>query len=51
MQGIGSIKNVNGFDVYVKGNFCDENLKALYKSIVKGNTNYIKILLGRWKIL
>jgi hypothetical protein len=48
---LGSIKNVNGFDVYVKGHFCDENLKALYKDISKGRTNYVKLLLGRWKIL
>lgn len=29
VQGVGSIKNVNGYDVYVKHEHCDESLKYI----------------------
>jgi hypothetical protein len=31
VQGVGSIKSVNGIDVYVKADHCEESIKELIK--------------------
>lgn len=51
VQGLGSIKNVGGFDVYVKGHYCEDNIKSIYRDITKGRSNFVKLKLGEWQIL
>jgi hypothetical protein len=50
VQGVGSYKNINGLEVYVKHEHCLESLKDIYKHLkVDGTAHpFIRITLGNW---
>ena len=50
VQGVGSYKNINGLDVYVKHEHCLESLKDIYKHLKVDSTSYpfIRKTLGDW---
>ena len=53
IQGIGAVKKINGYDVFVKNKDCETSLNYLYKSI-KNESNFdpwAKQILGEWKFL
>ena len=53
IQGVGEIKQVNGFDVFVKKSDCEASLKDIHKYI-KYESNVhpiVKLTLGEWKFL
>lgn len=53
MQGVGNIKEVGGFDVYVKNEHCEESIKDLIKTIKHENPRLavVKETLGKWNFL
>jgi hypothetical protein len=53
VQGVGSYKEVNGFQVYVKHEHCLESLKDIYKHLKVDGTAYpfIRLTLGNWGFL
>ena len=52
-QGVGSIKQVGGKDIYVKSNDCEESLKALINQLKRDNPRapYARTKLGEWGFL
>lgn len=53
IQGVGSIKKINNYDVYVKNKDCETSLNYLYRSI-RNESNFdpwVKQILGQWKFL
>ena len=50
VQGVGSYKDINGFQMYVKHKDCLESLKDIYKHLKADSSNYpfIRLTLGRW---
>ena len=53
VQGLGSIKNVNGYDMYVKSAFCEESLRKLVNILKTDSPSfpYARVSLGEWRIL
>ena len=53
VQGVGSIKQVGGLDIYVKSEFCEESLKELFKQIKfdRQREPFVRQTLGRWNFL
>ncbi len=53
IQGVGSIKKINGYDVYVKNKDCETSLNCLYRTIKNDSAfdPWVKETLGRWKFL
>lgn len=53
VQGVGSIKNINGYDVYVKHEHCEESLKDVLSKIRKDGVTYplVRLMLGSWGFL
>lgn len=35
----------------MKGHYCEENLKSIYRDITKGRSTFIKLKLGEWQVL
>lgn len=53
IQGVGAIKKINGYDVYVKNKDCETSLNYLYR-MIKNESIYepwVKETLGQWKFL
>jgi len=53
IQGVGEIKDINGYDVFVKKSDCEASLKDIHKWI-KYESNIhpiVKLTLGEWKFL
>lgn len=53
VQGLGSTKDFNQLDIYVKGPHCEDSLKDIYK-LCEGNNMLaadIKAELGKWEVL
>jgi hypothetical protein len=52
-QGVGSIKNINDFDVYVKHDQCEYSLKDIYRRLKTESERIpvIKLTLGGWQFL
>ncbi len=50
VQGVGSYKEINGMQVYVKHEHCLESLKDIYKHLKSDGTAYpfIRLTLGTW---
>jgi hypothetical protein len=50
VQGVGSYKDINGYQVYVKHEHCLESLKDIYKHLKVDGTAYpfIRLTLGNW---
>lgn len=50
---MGSIKKINGFDVYVKHDHCEESLKDILSTVRKDGAKYpiVKLFLGQWEFL
>ncbi len=50
MQGVGSYKNIDGNEYYVKHEHCLESLKDIYKHLKFDGTAYpfIRLTLGSW---
>lgn len=50
MQGVGSYKDINGFQMYVKHEHCLESLKDIYKHLKADSQSYpfIRLTLGNW---
>lgn len=44
---------MNGFDVYVKHDHCEESLKDILSSVRKDGARYpiVKLFLGEWEFL
>jgi hypothetical protein len=53
VQGVGSIKKINDYDVYVKSEHCIESLKDIHKHIKGdgGSYPFVLLTLGEWKFL
>lgn len=53
IQGVGSIKKINGYDFYVKNKDCVTSLNYLYRSIKNESVfdPWVKEILGSWKFL
>ena len=53
MQGVGTIKNINNFDVYVKHDQCEVSIKDIHKRLKNENISnpIIKLTLGEWRFL
>jgi len=54
IQGVGSIKNVQGLEVYVKNEHCEEAIRELSKLLKQESLSkmpMIKHILGAWKFL
>lgn len=53
VQGVGSIKQVGGLDVYVKSEHCEESLKELFKYLKFDNQTepFVRTTLGQWNFL
>jgi len=53
VQGVGQIKNINGYDVYVKSEQCDDCLKNIFRFLQRdGNTfPLVRLTLGEWGFL
>jgi hypothetical protein len=52
-QGVGNVKNVGGFDVYVKNEHAEESIRDLIKSIKHDHPTVpaVKQTLGNWNFL
>lgn len=52
-QGVGSIKSINNFDVYVKHDQCEYSLKDIYRRLKTESEKIpiIKLTLGNWQFL
>ena len=50
VQGVGSYKEINGMQVYVKHEHCLESLKDIYKHLKNDGSAYpfIRLTLGNW---
>lgn len=50
-QGVGSIKNIDGYDVYVKSEFCEDSLKQIQKHLKMDGQSYpiVRHFLGDWR--
>ena len=53
VQGVGSIKQVGGLDVYVKHEHCEESLKELFKYVKVDSQRepFVRQTLGEWAFL
>jgi hypothetical protein len=53
VQGVGSIKNINGLDVFVKDEYCEQSLKDISRFLRADSSKNptIKKELGRWSFL
>ena len=53
IQGVGSVKNVQSLDVYVKDEHCESSLKDLIRQIKLDNPKWpiAKQILGKWSFL
>jgi hypothetical protein len=53
VQGVGSIKQVGGLDVYVKHEHCEESLKELFKYLKFDSPKepFVRTKLGSWNFL
>ncbi|CDW80133.1 UNKNOWN [Stylonychia lemnae] len=54
VQGVGSVKNINGYDVYVKNeSYCEDSLKDLYSNLKRDGDTYpiVRLFLGEWGLL
>jgi len=53
VQGVGSIKQVGGLDVYAKHEHCEESLKELFKYMKfdRQKEPFVKETLGKWAFL
>ena len=53
VQGIGAVKKINGYDVFVKNKDCETSLNHLYRSIKNDSIfkPWTKQILGNWKFL
>ena len=53
VQGVGKIKKIEGYDVYVKHEHCEESLKEIFKSLKYDSVRfpYKRSLLGQWNFL
>ena len=53
VQGLGSVKEINGFDAYVKGPHCEESLIDIIKMCKKDDmdTPATRIELAKWNVL
>ena len=53
IQGVGSVKNIDNMDVYIKGQFCEEALRDLHKYIRRDNPELclIRSELAQWNFL
>lgn len=47
---MGSIKNINDYDVYVKHEHCEESLRDILSNLRKDGSTYpmVKLYLGSW---
>jgi hypothetical protein len=52
-QGVGSIKSVQGHDIYVKHAQCEYSLKDIYKQLKTESEKFpiVKLTLGDWQFL
>lgn len=52
-QGVGSIKNINNFDVYVKHPQCEYSLKDIHRKLKCESEKYpiVKLTLGQWEFV
>jgi len=51
---VGSVKNINGYDVYVKNeSYCEDSLKDIYSNLKRDGESYpiVKLYLGEWGLL
>ena len=53
VQGVGSVKNVNKLDVYVKSEHCEVSLREIIKHIKSDSEKIplVKNILGKWSFL
>lgn len=53
VQGVGSEKLINGFNVYYKHEHCEESLKDLLQNLRRDGQTYpyVKLTLGGWEFL
>jgi len=53
IQGVGSIKNIENYDVYVKHAQCEHSLTDIYRRLKNESTSYpiVKLTLGDWRFL
>ena len=53
IQGVGSIQNINNYDVYVKSKYCEASLKEISRYLKLDNESHptSKLILGEWKFL
>jgi hypothetical protein len=53
IQGVGSIKNIQGYDVYVKHPQCEHSLTDIYRCLKTDYAGYpiIKLTLADWRFL
>jgi hypothetical protein len=53
LQGVGSIKKVNDYDVYVKHAQCEHSLTDVYRRLKNESNIYpiVKLTLGEWRFL
>ena len=53
VQGVGSIKQVGGLDVYVKHEHSEESLKELFKYLKFDSQRepFVRVTLGQWNFL
>ena len=53
IQGVGSIKNINGYDVYVKHQQSEHSLKDIHRRLKNESMQLpiVKLTLGDWKFL
>jgi hypothetical protein len=53
VQGVGSVKTLNGFKVYVKGKYAQESIRELIKHLKNDTPSnpIVRLTLGRWKFL
>ena len=50
IQGVGQIKNINGYDVYVKNNQCEASLRDIHRFLKNDSmiNPITKLTLGHW---
>lgn len=53
VQGVGTIKNVNGYDVYVKHEHSEDSLKFILQSLRSDGQAYplVRLYLGQWGLV
>jgi hypothetical protein len=52
-QGVGQIKKIDEFDVYVKNEHCEDSIRDLIKAIKQDHPSLstVKLTLGSWNFL